>query len=279
MSEQRERPRPSREVRRRRTIVVASAIAGLLVIGTVVAVFALAPRPQEGALPSPSASTSKTPTATPSATPTPTPTPTPTFDRAAQSIDDPNSNWVVVNKLRPLSPPEYEPELVFVDVPYVYEPYMRPEAAGALIAMFTAFNTETGLQMQSQSAYRSYWTQADVYAGWVAQLGQAQADLESARPGHSEHQTGLTMDVSALPSVCALEACFGDTPQGQWLAANSWKYGFIVRYPQGKTEITGYIWEPWHMRYVGVELATEMHNTGITTLEEFFGLPAAPAYG
>lgn len=277
MSEMRPRTRPSREVRRRRTILIASIVGAALVIGTVVTILALTPRAEEVAMPTPSVSPSKTPTSTPA--PTPTPTPTPTFDKAALSIDDPNSNWVVVNKLRPLNPAQYEPDLVYVDVPYVYEPYMRPEAANALIGMFAAFTAETGLQMQSQSAYRSYWSQESVYAGWVAQLGQEQADLESARPGHSEHQTGLTMDVSAVPNVCALEACFGDTPQGQWLAANSWKHGFIVRYPQGKTEITGYIWEPWHMRYVGVELATEMHETGTATLEEFFGLPAAPTYG
>ncbi|MCY7411454.1 MAG: D-alanyl-D-alanine carboxypeptidase family protein, partial [Salinibacterium sp.] len=73
--------------------------------------------------------------------------------------------------------------------------------------------------------------------------------------------------------------CFADTPQGQWLAANGWMYGFIVRYPNGYTQITGYEYEPWHMRFVGVELATELHSTGVLTLEEFFGLPPAPTYG
>jgi D-alanyl-D-alanine carboxypeptidase len=84
--------------------------------------------------------------------------------------------------------------------------------------------------------------------------------------------------VSALPSVCALDQCFANTPQGQWLAANGWKYGFIVRYPADKTAVTGYEYEPWHMRYVGLDLAAEMHRDGIETLEEFFGLPAAPDY-
>jgi hypothetical protein len=72
-----------------------------------------------------------------------------------------------------------------------------------------------------------------------------------------------------------LEPCWGDTPHAQWLAANAYRFGFIVRYPDGKTDITGYEYEPYHMRYVGIELATEMHNSGITTLEEFFGLPPA----
>ena len=133
--------------------------------------------------------------------------------------------------------------------------------------------------MQSQSAYRSYSTQESVYAGWVDSLGQEGADLTSARPGHSEHQTGLAIDINALPDQgCALEPCWGDTPHAQWLAANAYRFGFIVRYPDGKTDITGYEYEPYHMRYVGIELATEMHTTGITTLEEFFGLPPAPDY-
>jgi D-alanyl-D-alanine carboxypeptidase len=195
------------------------------------------------------------------------------------SIDDPASYWVVVNKLRTLNPIDYEPaDLVSVPVPQVNESYLRQAASDAVVAMFAAFQSETGLQMQSQSAYRSYSTQQAVYAGWVSSLGQAAADQTSARAGHSEHQTGLAIDVSALPSVCALDQCFANTPQGQWLAANGWKYGFIVRYPADKTAVTGYEYEPWHMRYVGLELAAEMHRDGIETLEEFFGLPAAPDY-
>ncbi|QAV70894.1 D-alanyl-D-alanine carboxypeptidase family protein [Salinibacterium sp. UTAS2018] len=185
----------------------------------------------------------------------------------------------MANKLRPLNPDTYEPELVFVDVPYANEPYLRPEAAAAVVDMFAAYQNDTGLQMQSQSSYRSYWSQESVYAGWVAQYGQEGADLTSARPGHSEHQTGLSIDISALPAYCSLEQCFGDTPQGRWLDENGWKYGFTVRYPEGKTDITGYEYEPWHLRFVGKALAAELHSTGIQTLEEFFGLPAAPNYG
>ncbi|QYH34697.1 D-alanyl-D-alanine carboxypeptidase family protein [Salinibacterium sp. M195] len=189
------------------------------------------------------------------------------------------SLWVVANKLRPLNPVDYEPNLVFVDVPYAYEPYLTPDAAAGAVEMFAAFTAETGLGMRSQSTYRSYWAQERVYGGWVSSLGQEQADLESARPGHSEHQTGLSIDVSASPANCSLEQCFAATPQAQWLAENGWKHGFTLRYPEGKTDITGYAYEPWHMRYVGKELAAELHSTGIQTLEEFFGLPAAPTYG
>lgn len=238
----------------------------------------LSPKSIPAALPT--KSPTATPTPTPSVTPTPTPIPTPTFDATAQSIDDPNSYWVVADKLRPLNPSDWEPpDLVEVPVAYANQPYLRQAASDAVVAMFAAFSAESGgLQMQSQSAYRSYSSQESVYAGWVSSLGQAGADLTSARPGYSEHQTGLSIDVSASPATCSLEQCFGDTVQGQWLAAEAWRFGFTVRYPNGKTDVTGYEYEPWHMRYVGLELAAELHNTGILTLEEFFGLPAAPDY-
>jgi D-alanyl-D-alanine carboxypeptidase len=261
---------------RRTTLVVAIAVGAVLIVAAIVAVLALTPTTQVAA-PSPSPTQTRSPSATSS--PTPIPTPTPTFNRAAFSIDDPGSFWVVANKLRPLNPPQYEPAVVSVPVDFANEPFLRQEASDAVVQMFAAFTAETGLFMQSQSAYRSYWAQESVYAGWVSSLGQEGADLTSARPGHSEHQTGLAIDVSALPANCSLDQCFADTPQGQWLAANGWKYGFIVRYPNGYTQITGYEFEPWHMRFVGVELATELHTTGVLTLEEFFGLPPAPTYG
>ncbi len=276
MSELRHRRRPSRAVRRRRTILIAAIAVGSSVAIAATAVVIAATSGQDAAAPTAAASASTT--ATPS--PTPTPTPTPTFDTSALSIDDPSSFWVVVNKLRPLSPQDYSPpDLVAVPVPYINEPYLRQDASDAVVAMFADFTAETGLEMQAQSAYRSYSTQVTVYQGWVSSLGQTAADLTSARPGHSEHQTGLAIDINALPDQgCALDPCWAETPHAQWLLANSWSYGFIVRYPADKTPITGYESEPWHMRYVGVELATEMHTTGITTLEEFFGLPAAPGY-
>jgi D-alanyl-D-alanine carboxypeptidase len=251
------------------TVLVAASLS-LLVAASVAS---CAPERDPFGAPSPEA------TVNVSQTPTPTPTPTPTFDKAAQSIDDPASYWVVVNKLRPLNPADYKaPDLVDVPVPYVYAPKLRAEAANQVVAMFAAFTASSGLQMQSQSAYRSYSAQVSTYNNWVGQLGKAGADLTSARPGYSEHQTGLAIDISALPAKCSLDQCFADTPQGQWLAANAWQYGFILRYPDGYTNITGYEFEPWHYRYVGLELAKEYHDTGATTLEEFFGLPAAPGY-
>lgn len=280
MSDLRSRPSAATYLKRRRAVIIVGAIAVVVVLAVVVATIVLTPSPAPVALPTSSPTASRTPTPTATPAPAPTPTPTPTFDAAAQSIDDPNSYWVVADKLRPLNPVDWEPpDLVEVPVAYANQPFLRQAASDAVVAMFAAFATESGgLQMQSQSAYRSYSTQESVYAGWVASLGQAGADLTSARPGHSEHQTGLSIDVSASPANCTLDQCFADTPQGQWLATEAWRFGFVLRYPNGKTDVTGYEFEPWHMRYVGVELATELHSTGVQTLEEFFGLPAAPDY-
>jgi D-alanyl-D-alanine carboxypeptidase len=216
------------------------------------------------------------PTPTPSVTPTPAPV---GFDKAAQSTDDPSSTWVVVNKPRGLNPPTYvPPDLVYPDVAYVNRQPMRQEAANALVALFQAGKREAGLEFSVQSAYRSYESQTRVYDDDVARNGQAFADTDTARPGHSEHQTGLAVDISAVPAQCSLDACFGETPHGRWLAANAWRFGFLLRYPADKVAVTGFTYEPWHFRYIGVPLATQLHATGVTTLEEFFGLPGGTSY-
>ncbi|MHB1171845.1 MAG: M15 family metallopeptidase [Lacisediminihabitans sp.] len=155
---------------------------------------------------------------------------------------------------------------------------MRPTAAAAVEAMFKAAVGEGAGELQIQNSYRSYSVQLSIHNRLVASLGAANADAQSARAGFSEHQTALAADLEAYPSNCGIAECFGATPQGKWLSANSWRFGFLLRYPAGKEAITGYVYEPWHYRYVGVALATEMHNTGITTLEEFFGLSPAPNY-
>lgn len=219
-------------------------------------------------------------THTPRALPTATPTPTTVgFDKSAHSIDDPNSIWVVVNKARPLNPIDFTPPtLVYPDVTYVNRQPMRPEVADALVAMFTAGKAEAGLDFSVQSAYRSFQSQTRVYDDDVAHHGQAYADTDTARPGHSEHQTGLAVDISAVPAKCSLDACFGSTPQGAWLSANSWRFGFILRYAQTTVPTTGFTYEPWHFRFVGVPLATELHAEKDRTLEEFFGVPGGTEY-
>ena len=200
------------------------------------------------------------------------------FNRNAASLTNPRSPWVVVNKRRPLNPRGFVPPLVYVPVNYVWRPSLQPMASTAVTKMFAAYRAATGRGMQSQSAYRSYSTQVSVYSASLYVRSRAATDMIIARPGTSEHQTGLAIDISALPSNCTLRTCFANTSQGKWLAANAYRYGFILRYPADKTRITGYSFEPWHYRFVGPYLATEMRRTGIRTLEEFFHLPAAPSY-
>jgi D-alanyl-D-alanine carboxypeptidase len=217
---------------------------------------------------------------TPRALPTVSPTPTAVgFDKAAQSVDDPNSTWVVVNKPRPLNPIDFTPpSLVYPDVTYVNRQPMRPDVAAALVAMFAAGRAEAGLDFSVQSAYRSFESQTRVYDDDMARHGQAYADTDTARPGHSEHQTGLAVDISAVPAKCSLDACFADTPQGRWLAANAWRFGFLLRYPADKVAVTGYTFEPWHFRYIGAPLAARLRATGVTTMEAFFGVPGGTEY-
>lgn len=201
------------------------------------------------------------------------------FDTTAESRDDPASIWVVVNKARGLAPPAYvPPDLVFPGVTYVNRQPLRRPAADALITMFAAGKAEAGLDFAVQSGYRSYDSQQRVYDDDVAKHGTAFADTDTARPGHSEHQTGLAVDISAVPAKCSLDACFAETPQGRWLAANAWRFGFLLRYPADKAAVTGFTFEPWHFRFVGVALTTRMHDTGSTTLEEFFGIPGGETY-
>jgi len=124
-----------------------------------------------------------------------------------------------------------------------------------------------GLNLYISSGYRSYYDQRYIYNGYVNRDGQAAADRYSARAGHSEHQTGLAFDLNTI------NASFANTPEGKWVADNCYKYGLILRYPKGKEEITGYMYESWHLRYVGVDLATKLYNDGNwLTLEEYFGI-------
>lgn len=215
------------------------------------------------------------PTATSAA---PSPDPTPTFDGALYSIDDPNSLWVVSNKLRPLNPVSFAPgDLSMpVGVDNEFAQPLREPAARAVEAMVAAAASE-GVTLRIISAYRDVATQQSLYNRYVARDGQAAADTYSARPGHSEHQTGLAVDFDDYGS-CYLAACFADTAAGMWLAQHAADYGFINRYPRGAEAITGFQFEPWHYRFVGTELATEMQRTRTATLEEFFGLQPAPNY-
>ncbi|WP_157236826.1 M15 family metallopeptidase [Promicromonospora sukumoe] len=193
---------------------------------------------------------------------------TPGIDLAAHSPTDPASPWVVVNKRVAVDPVDYEPDLTTVRGYLV-----RPDVAPDLTALLAAAEAD-GVHLTLRSAYRGYSKQAAVYEGWVAQLGSAQADAVSARPGHSEHQTGLAVDVggSSRPQ-CDFEPCFGDTPEGRWVAEHARSFGFLVRYTPENKAVTGYAPEAWHLRWVGRDLAGYLSETGLSTLEEVFDVP------
>lgn len=188
-------------------------------------------------------------------------------------IDDAASTAVVVNKARPLVPAEYIPQ----DLTSVDGQLLRADAAEALQILRQAAAAD-GVGMTAVSGYRPFTEQAGLYSGYIAQYGQDQADGISARPGYSEHQTGLAVDMAAPDGQCTLQACFEDTAAGAWIAENAQRFGFIVRYPANAAAVTGYAYEPWHLRFVGADIAGGMHEAGSATLEEYLDLPAAPAY-
>jgi D-alanyl-D-alanine carboxypeptidase len=196
------------------------------------------------------------------------------------SLSDPARVWVVVNKSLPLSPPEYEPaELSSVPLQRTTPSgRVRADVAVAVGQMAEAAGAAGVGRIGANNGYRSYGLQVSTYDSHVRAQGQQGADAGSARPGHSEHQTGLALDVVACGTGCGGLDGFGGTAQSDWVAAHAWEYGFIVRYEQVGTPVTGYAPEPWHLRYVGVDLAAAYHDGGYHTLEEFFGLPAAPDY-
>lgn len=201
---------------------------------------------------------------------------TDSFNKQQYSTDTPGSIWVVVNKKHPLQPTDYVPSdlttpNVPLRVPGNVSMQMRQVTAGAIETMFAAAKKDT-IDLMISSAYRSYSYQVGLYNSYVASSGQAAADTISARPGYSEHQTGLAVDLEATDKTCEIVQCFGDTPAGKWLAAHAYTYGFILRYTPDGQSITGYESEPWHYRYVGTALAAEMHAKHITTLEQFFDL-------
>ena len=187
-------------------------------------------------------------------------------------LDDYNldsSLWRVVSKAWPLADSHYQPtNLELATVPSrtdktIAERSVRADIMPNLEKLFKAAHN-LGYDLMIGSGYRSYDLQKLYYTSYVQAHGQSQADAISAKPGQSEHQTGLVVDLAYQDRHCYLANCFGDSPAGQWLAANAHAYGFILRYPKAKSAITGYQYEPWHFRYVGLDLAQAIHESNLT---------------
>lgn len=198
------------------------------------------------------------------------------LNQRTYSVTDPTSIWVLVNKDNPISLDFVPNDLRDVAVPKrrnisASEQQLRSEVASKTEELFAAAD-DNGTPLELSSAYRSSYLQTLAYEGYVRVFGQEKADTFSAAPGTSEHQTGLAVDVSAEGDEdCYIEACFGDSAAGLWIEQHAHLYGFIIRYPKDKEAITGYNYEPWHLRYVGTDLAFVIHDQQ-TTLEQVFDL-------
>ena len=183
-----------------------------------------------------------------------------------------NSTLLVANKKHKL-PSGYQPaDLRVPNTRAAQTVYLRDEAATALERMFNAA-AAYGVYLVAGSGFRSESLQSSLYYGYVNSYGQAAADGISSRPGYSDHQTGLAIDISDYNGATYLTSEFEGTVEGMWLKDHAHEYGFIMRYPKNKSAITGYNYEPWHFRYIGVDYATAIHNVDVWyTFEEYFNV-------
>ena len=204
---------------------------------------------------------------------TPNKTITASQKNAIQVVAKPESIPVLVNKTNKL-PDDYIPsDLVYTLIPFIFQGKsdkrkMRVEAATAISNLFAGAKQE-GITLLGVSAYRSHLTQLALFNAYVKKDGYEKARTYSALPGTSEHETGLAIDVTGGDGKCSAEDCFGNTIEAKWLQQHAAEYGFIIRYPNGKEAITGYKYEPWHLRYVGKPVAEEIMTSG-STLEEYY---------
>lgn len=235
--------------------------------------------PKATATPAPTATNTPTPTATP--TPTPSPTPVPSVPAAPVEVNtDVNTDTFLINRDYPLSASYAPTDLVIPNIKFSFmdqtadKRKLRKVAADALEELCATALAEEELTIYGVSGYRSYDRQYDIYGSNIIKKGIRHTNLYSAAPGTSEHQTGLAIDVSCASIGYALENRFAETPEGIWLTENCWRFGFILRYPKEKEAITGYAYEPWHIRYVGVPLAYYLYTNNLT-LEEYYGTPSS----
>lgn len=228
----------------------------------------------------PTVAPTPTPEPTVTLTPTPTPipaTPTPSLSPAPAVVNlDTDTDSFLVNRDYPLSADYAPDDLVIPDVLFSFgyadidKAKLRKVAADALEDLFQAALEEAELTLYGVSGYRSYDRQYTIYANNLIVQGVKHTNLYSAAPGTSEHQTGLAMDVSCKAAGLSLEDIFAETEEGKWLADNAHRFGFIIRYPKGMEHITGYAYEPWHIRYVGNPLATYLYEKNMV-LDVYYG--------
>ncbi|TAJ20527.1 MAG: D-alanyl-D-alanine carboxypeptidase family protein [Dehalococcoidia bacterium] len=218
--------------------------------------------PKAGATSTPAATTTAGASATAPASVTASPTPA--VVRASVDL------LVIVDKQRALPDGYVPPGLQPIPAAWHAEgesgQQLRGDVIEALRPMIAAAAAD-GVSLRVESAYRSYSEQARTFAYWVSVMGEAQARRESAVPGHSEHQLGATVDFSDASNGWQLLESFAVSPSGKWLAANAYRFGFAMSYPPGGEAITGYIYEPWHFRYIGVAAAQEWQASGKTLVE------------
>lgn len=197
----------------------------------------------------------------------------PENDSSIQVVSNPETIPVLVNKQNKL-PDTYKPnDLVYPNIPFTFKEKvekrkMRTSAATTIEELFTGAKQD-GVNLLGVSAYRSHAVQTSLFNYYVKQDGYKAAETYSAIPGTSEHETGLAIDVTGANGKCAAEECFKGSEEAIWLQEHAAEYGFIIRYPKGKEAITGYQYEPWHLRYVGKKIAKEITSRGIT-LEEYY---------
>jgi LAS superfamily LD-carboxypeptidase LdcB len=173
---------------------------------------------------------------------------------------------VLVNKKHHL-PVDYTPELISLSEAYARDNMAMVEEAAEMFMEMSDKASLEGLRIYGTSGFRSYDRQEYLYNNYVSKWGKAEADLVSARPGHSEHQTGLVMDLTIDGGLNS----FTGTAEHKWMLDHSYEYGFILRYPENKSIITGYNAESWHYRYLGVELATKVKESHLT-YDEYYNL-------
>ncbi|NTW61246.1 M15 family metallopeptidase [Candidatus Saccharibacteria bacterium] len=191
----------------------------------------------------------------------------------------PDSLWTIINKTHSISTDYVPSSLSVPNVPLnpgktQSEMSVRSDIKEPLETMFAAAKT-AGFSLMLGSGYRSAALQRSYFNSLAASVGDTAANQAIAYPGQSEHQSGLAADISLVSSECYLSNCFATTGAGKWLEDNSYKYGFILRYPSGKESITQYQYEPWHFRYVDIDLATALYQSGLTLDEAWSYLQAA----